>query len=68
MRDRDCPNMCPFMFRTISAIVCKYARNQRKPEIAFPSVKEWNEVEYGMIVSGVSEFMNFFGVSVSSGV
>jgi hypothetical protein len=68
MRDRDCPNMCPYMFHTTSAIVDKYTKNQRKPEIAFPSGKEWNENEDGMIVSGMNEFMNFFGVSVSSGV
>jgi hypothetical protein len=46
------------MFHTTSAIFYKYAKNQRKPEIAFPSVKEWNENEDGIIVSGVSEFMN----------
>jgi hypothetical protein len=48
------------MFHTTSTIVYKYAKSQRKPEIAFPSVKEWNENEDGMIVSGVSDFMNIF--------
>jgi hypothetical protein len=51
MRDTECPNMCQCMFNTTSAIVCKYAKNQRKPEIAFPSVKEWNENEDEMVVS-----------------
>jgi hypothetical protein len=48
------------MFHTTSIIGYKYTKSQRKPEIAFPSVKEWNENEDGMIVSGVSDFMNIF--------
>jgi hypothetical protein len=44
-----------------SIMIYWHAENQRKLEIALPSVNEWNESEYGMIVSGVSEFMNIFG-------
>jgi hypothetical protein len=47
------------MFHTTSIIGYKCA-SQRKSVIAFPSVKEWNENEHEMIVSGVSDFMNIF--------
>jgi hypothetical protein len=33
-------------------------KNQLKPDFAFPSVKEWNESEYGMIDSGLTEFVD----------
>jgi hypothetical protein len=49
------------MFYMASTIVYWHAKNQREPVIAFPSVKEWTESEYGMIVSRVGEFMNIFG-------
>jgi hypothetical protein len=67
IRDRDCPNVCLCMFHTTSAIVYRYAKNQQKPEIAFLSVKEWNENEEGRIVSGVSDFMNIFEDASLSG-
>jgi hypothetical protein len=43
-----------------STVVYQHPKNQLKPAISFPSRKEWNESEYGMIVSGVTEFMNIF--------
>jgi hypothetical protein len=49
------------MFHMTGTIIHWHAKNQWKPEITFGSVKEWNESEYGMIVSRVSEFMNQFG-------
>jgi hypothetical protein len=44
-----------------SAIVYWHAKNQRKLEMAFSSVKRWNESGYGMTASGVSEFISMFG-------
>jgi hypothetical protein len=35
--------------------------HSRRPEITFPSVKEWNESQYGIIVNRVSEFISIFG-------
>jgi hypothetical protein len=60
-RDRDCSNMCLHVFHMTSTIINWHAKNRWKLEIAFPSMKEWNESEYRMIVSGVSELMNIFG-------
>jgi hypothetical protein len=48
------------MFHMTSTRVYWHAKKMRKPEIAFPSVKGWNESEDGMIVSGVSEFVDIF--------
>jgi hypothetical protein len=61
--DNHRSNMCLDMFHMTSTIMYGHAKNKRKPETAFPSVKEWNESEDGMIASGVSEFMNGFGDS-----
>jgi hypothetical protein len=63
--DKDRSNMCLDMFHMTSTIMYWHAKSKRKPETAFPSVKEWNDSEDGMIVSGVSEFMNGFGDSRS---
>jgi hypothetical protein len=49
------------MFHMTNTIVHWHAKNRWKLEIAFPSLKEWNESEYRMIVSRVSELMNIFG-------
>lgn len=64
--DRDCSIMRPYAFPMTSTILYWHAKNRRKPGIAFPSVKEWNQSGYAIIVNRVSEFMNIFGASVSS--
>jgi hypothetical protein len=51
LRNRHCSNMCRYIFRMRSPVLCWQAENQRKPEIAFPSVKEWNGSEFGRIVT-----------------
>jgi hypothetical protein len=61
LRDRDCSNMCSYVLRMTSTILYRQAENERKLEIAFSSVNEWNESECGLILSPVSEFMNIFG-------
>jgi hypothetical protein len=46
------------MVHMTSRVVYRHAKNQLKPEIGFPRVKEYNESQCGMIVSGANEFMN----------
>jgi hypothetical protein len=67
LRDRECSNMCLSIFPITSIIFHWLAGNHRRPEMAFPSIREWNQIGYGMIVSGVSEFMNIFGDICLSG-
>jgi hypothetical protein len=64
LRDRECSNMCLSIFPIASLIFHWLAGNQRRPENAFPSIREWNQIEYEMIVS---EFMNIFGDICLSG-
>jgi hypothetical protein len=63
-QDRDCSNMCLYMFHMTSTIIYWHAKNEWTPEIAFRSVKKWNEGEYGTTVSRANEFMDIFGDSL----
>jgi hypothetical protein len=40
LRNRDFSNVCRNMFHVTSAIIHWHSENQRKPEIALPSVRD----------------------------
>jgi hypothetical protein len=61
---RERLNMFRYMFYVTSIVIYWHAKIQEKPEIAFPSVKEWNDSEDGMTVSRMNELMNIFGNSL----